>query len=227
MIAPAPRSCAVQLSSSPQPQSLAEDPSLKAVASSLDPVLAHPVGSGLPKTHAKVSCFSLPVWTPLQNLLILCLIILPFGDGLQRSSDECPICLLSMTEENAQQWPTCGHKFHSVCIQEWRQTRASTCPICRAEHSTAPSRAEDSTAPSSRATNQVSLFHYLLAIYDMASFDHVIMLDSIRICIVVSTANIQPPIFQAPTQLSVLAVGHLVQFGIINVDRYFRKLTPR
>ena len=46
---------------------------------------------------------------------------------------ECSICL---GEENLNKTLSCGHKFHSKCIKEWREKGSNTCPICRAEIST-------------------------------------------------------------------------------------------
>ncbi|KNZ57083.1 hypothetical protein VP01_2246g1 [Puccinia sorghi] len=119
-----------------EPKTSAEEPLLKAVSSFPSPVEALPRGSELPKIHAKVSCFSLPVcpppppWTTFSSY---------------RCSDECPICLNLLEERDAEQWPTCSHKFHSRCLQQWRNNPSATCPSCRA---------------SDDAVHQVSFFHY-------------------------------------------------------------------
>ncbi|KNZ51293.1 ring finger domain protein [Puccinia sorghi] len=124
-----------------QPKPSAEEPSLKAVSSIPNPVVALVGGSELPKIHAKVSRFSLPVCTPLENLLILCSITFLFGgdgnDGCQRCSDVCAICLNDMAEGDATHLRDCRHKFHAGCIEEWRSNQARngrefffTVPLC-------------------------------------------------------------------------------------------------
>ena len=48
---------------------------------------------------------------------------------------ECSICLtsiLSRTSRNSRTLP-CGHNFHIKCINRWKRTGNSTCPVCRKE----------------------------------------------------------------------------------------------
>ena len=40
--------------------------------------------------------------------------------------DPCPICLESDPDLPIE----CGHRFHSDCIEQWRQ-RSKACPMCR------------------------------------------------------------------------------------------------
>jgi hypothetical protein len=44
---------------------------------------------------------------------------------------ECPICLAvdSKTKTKLE----CGHSFHEECINGWRSTGHTTCPVCRRE----------------------------------------------------------------------------------------------
>lgn len=42
----------------------------------------------------------------------------------------CPICLEPFDEQKQITF-LCKHVFHRTCIQAWRNTGASTCPMCR------------------------------------------------------------------------------------------------
>ncbi|KNZ51736.1 RING-H2 finger protein ATL1N, partial [Puccinia sorghi] len=113
------------------------------------------------------------------------------NDGLQRSPEPCVICHSSLAEEDAEEWPNCRHKFHSACLRVWRDTQLetglpATCPTCRAQ---------DAIETSSPGTNQVSFFHHLLAIFDIASSDHLITLDSTDFGLSVAPAKVKSPIY--------------------------------
>lgn len=46
-------------------------------------------------------------------------------------SNGCAICLVNFAPEtNLEIMPTCGHYYHSECIQKWIGVH-STCPVCR------------------------------------------------------------------------------------------------
>ena len=46
---------------------------------------------------------------------------------------ECAICLYAFTEDEKDlSFGSCGHLFHSDCIEEWRKIK-ETCPYCRGE----------------------------------------------------------------------------------------------
>ncbi|XP_054810712.1 E3 ubiquitin-protein ligase At3g02290-like [Prosopis cineraria] len=46
------------------------------------------------------------------------------------SSEECPTCFDSYTDENPKITAECSHHFHLPCILEWQQ-RSEECPNCR------------------------------------------------------------------------------------------------
>lgn len=47
---------------------------------------------------------------------------------------ECSICISSIVVPELAAWLSCGHGFHSGCIDPWI-TEHGTCPLCRADHS--------------------------------------------------------------------------------------------
>ena len=51
------------------------------------------------------------------------------GFGVSLLKDECPICMNNIDQNSLITTP-CGHKFHRVCLSEWKATN-NTCPICR------------------------------------------------------------------------------------------------
>lgn len=42
--------------------------------------------------------------------------------------DNCSICLSSLYGEKSE---SCGHRFHSECLQGWKHAGNNTCPLCR------------------------------------------------------------------------------------------------
>jgi hypothetical protein len=50
--------------------------------------------------------------------------------------DECAICLAHLRRTRSSRELSCGHVFHSKCIDKWKKASAnasadSTCPLCR------------------------------------------------------------------------------------------------
>ena len=48
-------------------------------------------------------------------------------------NEECACCLETLEETGETQVSlfACGHAFHTLCIEKWKEV-ASTCPLCRA-----------------------------------------------------------------------------------------------
>lgn len=44
---------------------------------------------------------------------------------------ECSVCLNRIQDEGTTL--PCGHKFHTLCIDRWKNTGHRTCPMCRFE----------------------------------------------------------------------------------------------
>ena len=44
---------------------------------------------------------------------------------------ECPICIDSFERKEKLHVLHCGHRFHSVCINDWLKTGSNHCPMCR------------------------------------------------------------------------------------------------
>lgn len=49
----------------------------------------------------------------------------------QSSLDECSICLNSIRRTRGIRDLPCGHSFHRRCIDSWKETGKTTCPLCR------------------------------------------------------------------------------------------------
>lgn len=46
--------------------------------------------------------------------------------------ENCPICIVSIEEENSKPLTNCGHIFHRTCIKQWYFSKKNAlCPICR------------------------------------------------------------------------------------------------
>lgn len=47
---------------------------------------------------------------------------------------ECSVCLAGIArQDNEVKTLDCGHKFHTECIDRWKNTGHRTCPVCRFE----------------------------------------------------------------------------------------------
>ena len=48
--------------------------------------------------------------------------------------NECPICMVDYKENEITKITSCGHIFHTECIDRWiKKKKAYNCPICRKE----------------------------------------------------------------------------------------------
>jgi hypothetical protein len=45
--------------------------------------------------------------------------------------NECPICLVQMTDDEASTTLNCGHKFHNRCLENMVRYGHNRCPLCR------------------------------------------------------------------------------------------------
>ena len=48
----------------------------------------------------------------------------------RKDLDECPICLIEMSNEQDTVKLACNHVFHSKCIEDWFK-KSTCCPYCR------------------------------------------------------------------------------------------------
>jgi hypothetical protein len=44
---------------------------------------------------------------------------------------ECPICYEKIENEMVTWTTPCQHKYHTWCLEEWKERGHSTCPMCR------------------------------------------------------------------------------------------------
>ena len=58
-----------------------------------------------------------------------------FTDGTEDDDDDCPICLLSLTDGKALFRTTCGHVFHFTCVKKCVLMNQHGCPLCRRKFS--------------------------------------------------------------------------------------------
>ncbi|KAK7203170.1 hypothetical protein BZA70DRAFT_83522 [Myxozyma melibiosi] len=50
------------------------------------------------------------------------------------AGDICVICLESLEDDDDVRGLTCGHAFHSSCIDPWLTTRRACCPLCKTDY---------------------------------------------------------------------------------------------
>lgn len=50
------------------------------------------------------------------------------------SDDTCAICIETMDDMDSVRLLTCGHIFHSECIDPWLTVRRACCPLCKADY---------------------------------------------------------------------------------------------
>lgn len=50
------------------------------------------------------------------------------------SGDTCAICIDTLEEDDEVRGLTCGHAFHSSCVDVWLTTRRAICPLCKRDY---------------------------------------------------------------------------------------------
>ena len=76
--------------------------------------------------------------------------------ALERTHSECPVCLREMEPKECD-ITSCGHMFHTTCIDSWlkfceTQDKQPTCPVCRAifQHQAMVEKKETEEKPSEK-----------------------------------------------------------------------------
>ncbi|KAL7267098.1 hypothetical protein RUND412_010330 [Rhizina undulata] len=66
---------------------------------------------------------------------------------LNSVGDACAICLDTIEEDDDIRGLTCGHAFHSSCLDPWLTSRRACCPLCKADYYTPKPRPEGAGTP--------------------------------------------------------------------------------
>lgn len=61
---------------------------------------------------------------------------------LNTSGDSCAICIDVIDEDDDIRGLTCGHAFHTACLDPWLTSRRACCPLCKADYYTPKPRTE-------------------------------------------------------------------------------------
>lgn len=70
-------------------------------------------------------------------------------DLLKSVGDACAICLDTIEEDDDVRGLTCGHAFHSACLDPWLTNRRACCPLCKKDYYIPKPRPEAETQPAS------------------------------------------------------------------------------
>ncbi|KAF8424520.1 hypothetical protein EV426DRAFT_533101 [Tirmania nivea] len=85
-------------------------------------------------------------------------------DLLNSVGDSCAICLDVIEDNDNVRGLTCGHAFHSGCLDPWLTNRRACCPLCKADYYIPKPKPEgeqaiDRSASRTRAPTQPSTAH--------------------------------------------------------------------
>jgi len=85
-------------------------------------------------------------------------------DLLNSVGDSCAICLDVIEDNDDVRGLTCGHAFHSGCLDPWLTNRRACCPLCKADYYIPKPKPEgeqatDGAANRSRAPTQPNTAH--------------------------------------------------------------------
>ncbi|KAI9731559.1 MAG: hypothetical protein M1834_004679 [Cirrosporium novae-zelandiae] len=82
---------------------------------------------------------------------------------LNNPGDACAICLDNIEDNDDIRGLTCGHAFHSPCLDPWLTTRRACCPLCKADYYTPKPRTQEEEARAAQRMNlpQSPQFAYL------------------------------------------------------------------
>lgn len=82
----------------------------------------------------------------------------PVPPELMKSvGDSCAICLDAIEDDDDVRGLTCGHAFHTVCLDPWLTSRRACCPLCKKDYFIPKPRPEgESATPAEGTSNQRS-----------------------------------------------------------------------
>jgi hypothetical protein len=69
----------------------------------------------------------------------------------------CAICMDSFEEETYIRPLTCGHIFHSSCVDPWLTKRRASCPLCNKSFSNHRTGVRDSEGANIRPLNIITM----------------------------------------------------------------------
>lgn len=90
----------------------------------VSPMIMHMVNQILPITDTKKTVVD-P--TTFDNIPTITYVL----DGNEDEREECSICLEEFADSENLKTPSCGHKFHIICLRQWVEKQDSRCPMCR------------------------------------------------------------------------------------------------